>query len=239
MTRKIYGIFVAGGSGTRMGSEVPKQFLELKGETILQRTIEVFLDALPDMEVITVLPREHMKTWKELCIKGSFCHPQTLVTGGITRFHSVKNALKKVPDGAIVLIHDGVRPFAPVEMIRRMVGKMEECRALIPVIPCTDTLRSVRPGEPDPDRSGIVCVQTPQIFLSEEIKAAYGQAYDVRFTDDGSVAAAYGIPLDFAEGNKFNIKITTKEDLLLAQAIMTLADRMEDGVLEVPDPNLP
>ena len=224
MRRKIYGIFVAGGSGTRMGGEVPKQFLMLDGRPILQRTIEGFLEAEPDLKVITVLPRVHFQTWKDLCATYSFHCPQTLVAGGLTRFHSVQNALRKVPDGAIVAIHDGVRPLVSPALVRRMLDRMEEegCRALLPVVPVVDTLRSTDPATPDPDRSKIVAVQTPQIFRSEDIKAAYAQAYDLSFTDDASVAAIIGIPPAFEEGERFNLKITTPEDLLLAEAILSI-----------------
>ena len=223
MRRKIYGIFVAGGSGTRMGGELPKQFLPLDGRPILQCTIERFLEAEPDMKVITVLPRGHFETWKDLCAIHSFHCPQTLVAGGLTRFHSVQNALKKVPDGAIVSIHDGVRPLLTPALIRRMLGRFDDegCRALLPVVPVVDTLRSTDPGVPDPDRARTVAVQTPQIFRSEDIKAAYTQAYELTFTDDASVAARKGIPLTFEEGERFNLKITTPEDLVLAEAILT------------------
>ena len=222
MRRKIYGIFVAGGSGTRMGGDLPKQFLPLDGRPILQCTIERFLEAEPDLKVITVLPRTHFQTWKSLCTTHSFHCPQTLVAGGLTRFHSVQNALKKVPDGAIVAIHDGVRPLLSAELVRRMLDRMQDgCRALLPVVPVVDTLRSRIPGLPDPDRTKVVAVQTPQIFRSEDIEAAYTQAYELSFTDDASVADRYGIPLAFEEGERFNLKITTPEDLVLAEAILT------------------
>ncbi|MCR5351122.1 MAG: 2-C-methyl-D-erythritol 4-phosphate cytidylyltransferase [Bacteroidales bacterium] len=223
MRRKIYGIFVAGGSGTRMGGDLPKQFLPLGGRPILQCTIERFLEAVPDLHVITVLPRVHFQTWKDLCAVHSFHCPQTLVAGGLTRFHSVQNALRKVPDNAIVSIHDGVRPLITAALVRRMLDRMEQgdCRALLPVVPVVDTLRSKDPSEPDPDRSRIVAVQTPQIFRSEDIKAAYSQAYDLSFTDDASVADRKGIPLTLEEGERFNLKITTREDLILAEAILT------------------
>jgi len=223
MRRNIYGIFVAGGSGTRMGGDTPKQFLLLDGRPILQCTIERFLEAEPDMKVITVLPKAHFQTWKDLCAVHSFHCPQTLVAGGLTRFHSVQNALRKVPEGAIVSIHDGVRPLVSADLVRRMLERMQsgECRALLPVIPVVDTLRSTDPAAPDPDRAKVVAVQTPQMFRSEDIKAAYTQAYDLSFTDDASVAARKEIPLAFEAGERFNLKITTPEDLVLAEAILT------------------
>lgn len=222
MDRKIYGIFVAGGSGTRMGGNIPKQFLNLGGKVILQRTVERFLEAVPDMQVIIVLPRQHFSTWKDICVRGSLYCPQTLVPGGMTRFHSVRNALEKVPDGAIVSIHDGVRPLVSRELIVEMAGRMQSVPAMIPVVPVVDTLRSRDPSSPSPDRSALVAVQTPQMFWSEQIRNAYTQAYDLSFTDDASVAERKGIPLTFIDGEKYNIKITTPEDLRLAEAVISL-----------------
>lgn len=221
MNRKIYAVFVAGGTGTRMGTDMPKQFLELDGVPVLQRTISRFIEACPSVNVITVLPKEHFRTWKELCLKHAFNHPQKIVAGGITRFHSVKAALRQVPDGAVVAIQDGVRPLLSVNLIRRMLERMETCRAVIPALPVTDSLKYADGTLPEPDRTVIVGVQTPQMFLSEEIRAAYETAYEPAFTDDASVAARKNIPLTFEKGERFNIKITTPEDLVLAQALIS------------------
>ena len=213
----------AGGTGSRMGSEVPKQFLRLSGRPILRRTIENLVEAVPDIGIVTVLPRRFMQDWKRMCAEESFDCMQRLVEGGLTRFLSVRNALAKVPDGAIVAIHDGVRPFASPELFRRMLSMMSETtRALIPVVPVVDTLKSTDPEVPDPVRSSTVAVQTPQIFLSEDIKKAYDMPYDPSFTDDASVAARFGIPVAMTEGERFNIKITTPEDLVFGEAILSL-----------------
>ena len=235
MERKFFLVVMAAGHGTRMGGDLPKQFLRLGGKAILQRTIERFVAAVPEIKVITVLPEEYIPLWKEYCRTHNVLLPQTLVTGGITRFHSVRNALAKVPDGAIVAIHDGVRPLLSEALIRSMAARMETARALLPVIPSVDTLKAVEkvqlpsgesafralPGE-EIDRSKVWCAQTPQLFRSEDIKAAYRQAYDTAFTDDASVAARYGIPLSYIEGERLNIKITTPEDLVLAETILRL-----------------
>lgn len=221
MERKIYAIFVAGGSGTRMGGTTPKQFLDLGGIPILQRSIEAFLKACPDAKIITVLPSEHIEIWKELCRKHILNAPQTLVAGGMTRFHSVKNALERIPDNAVVSIHDGVRPLVSGELIKRMLERMEDCEALIPALPVTDSLKFKNGTLPEPDRSGIVAVQTPQMFRSGILKDAYRQAYQESFTDDASVVARKGIRLSFIEGEKFNIKITTPEDLRLAEVLIS------------------
>jgi len=229
MSRKFYLIAVAGGSGTRMGAAVPKQFLELGGKAILQRTIEAFVRAYPETHVITVLPQSCMDYWKDYCVDRNFDVPQTLVPGGLTRYHSVQNALSKVPDGAIVAVHDGVRPLVSEKLIREMISRMAEVRALIPVLPSVDTLTVLRKG-PDGllsdvpgatvDRSEVYRVQTPQMFLSEDLKKAYSGAFDMSYTDDGSVARANKIPLSYIEGERYNIKITTPEDLEFAQVLI-------------------
>ena len=225
MERKKYVIFTAGGSGTRMKSSEPKQFLLLDGLPVLHRSILAFVDACPDVKVVTVLPREHVSLWEDLCTKYPLDVPQRIVEGGITRFHSVKNALAKVPDGVVVAVHDGVRPLVSGALIKEMFSQMRSCRALIPVLPVTDTLKSlmrnsdgriVATGDPDPDRSRVFGAQTPQMFLSEELRAAYELPYDLSYTDDASVAARYGIPLSYIDGERNNIKLTTPEDMELA-----------------------
>ncbi len=235
MERKKYLVVMAAGHGTRMGSALPKQFIPLGGKPILQRSIERFVQACPDVKVITVLPRDFMPEWKDLCQKNNFYYPQILVEGGITRFHSVRNALEKVPAGAVVAIHDGVRPMVTPELVAKMFARMSSCRALIPVLPSVDSLKAVRkvvkasgeevletiPGA-ILDRETVYRAQTPQMFLSEDIKAAYGQAFDTSFTDDASVAAKKNIPLSYIEGERYNIKITTPDDLDFAEAILTL-----------------
>ena len=225
MERKKYVIFTAGGSGTRMKSAEPKQFLLLDGLPVLHRSILAFVDACPDVKVVTVLPREHVSLWEDLCTKYPLDVPQRIVEGGITRFHSVKNALAKVPDGVVVAVHDGVRPLVSGALIKEMFSQMRSCRALIPVLPVTDTLKSlmrnsdgriVATGDPDPDRSRVFGAQTPQMFLSEELRAAYELPYDLSYTDDASVAARYGIPLSYIDGERNNIKLTTPDDMELA-----------------------
>jgi len=214
-----------------MGTAQPKQFMLLDGVPVLQRSISAFVGACPDVKVVTVLPKEHVKTWKEICLRTNFEIPQRIIEGGITRFHSVQNALAAVPDGAVVAIHDGVRPLVSAGLIKEMFSRMENCRALIPVLPVVDTLKTLVRNEagelvcsdaPDPDRSVIYGAQTPQMFLSEELRAAYAQPFDISFTDDASVARRNGIPLSFIIGERNNIKITTPEDLTLAESILFL-----------------
>ena len=207
-----------------MGAGIPKQFLLLDRKPILQRTIERFADAFDDAKFLVVLPEEHIDTWKGLCERYSLGCPHTIVKGGISRYQSVRNALEKVPDGALVMIHDGVRPFASEDLLKRMVASMDEtlCRALVPVLPMTDTLRSTEQDSQVIDRSKILRVQTPQVFFSEDIKAAYRGPFDMSFTDDASVAERFGVKIKTIPGESFNIKITTPEDMVFAKAILTL-----------------
>lgn len=230
-------IVMAAGHGTRMGGSLPKQFMTLDGKAILHRTILKFLAAVPGIKIVTVLPAdgEYDSWWRSYCIRSNFNCPQILVRGGITRFHSVKAALEKVPSDAIVAVHDGVRPLLTENMIRTMFSRIEndvDCHALIPVVPMVDTLKVlVKEKDADGremlraaegrsvDRSEVFGAQTPQIFRAAELKAAYSQAYDRAFTDDASVAAGYKIPLTFVEGERLNLKITSPADLVLAEAV--------------------
>lgn len=230
MERKKFVIIMAAGSGTRMGAQMPKQFLELDGKAILQKTIEVFQEACPGISVITVLPQDHISYWRQYCLDRNFICPQILVPGGITRFHSVRNALDRVPDGAVVAVHDGVRPLLSPELVRDVFKAAETQQAVIPVTPCVDTIKVLKSKEgrleavpgAKADRSVLYGAQTPQIFHSEVIKEAYSMAYDTAFTDDASVLEKYGKSLSFVIGERLNIKITTQDDLLLARAVMSL-----------------
>lgn len=230
MDRKKYIVIMAAGSGTRMGAQVPKQFIEIDGKAILQRTIEVFLEACPGISVVTVLPESFIPYWKNYCILHNFICPQVIVKGGITRFHSVRNALERVPEGAVVGIHDGVRPLVTPALVADMFAQAEYVQALVPVVPCVDTMKVLRrngevleavPGE-TVDRSVLWGAQTPQVFHSELLKDAYTQPFDTAFTDDASVVEKYGKSLSYTMGERLNIKITTQEDLVLAKAIMSM-----------------
>ena len=226
---------MAAGSGSRRGADRPKQFLELDGKMILRRTMEVFVSACPDISVITVLPEEHIAFWKDYCIRSGFICPQVLVKGGITRFHSVRNALAKVPEGALVAIHDGVRPLVSEELIQTLFERAQKAQSAIPVVPSIDTMKVLHKklwddgsetlvslqGE-EADRSLLYGAQTPQVFHSEIIKDAYRQAYDTAFTDDASVVEKYGKSLSYVLGERLNFKITTKEDLVLAEAVLCM-----------------
>lgn len=231
-------IVVAGGSGTRMGGPVPKQFMLLDGKAILHRTIEKFIEAVPDIRVITVLPENSIGYWKQYCYDNNFFYPQTIVPGGITRFHSVRNGLERVGDG-LVAVHDGVRPLVSAGLVRTLFEKADGCGTAIPVVPSVDTVKYLAPSDSGnglcalpgggPSRSNVFGAQTPQVFRADVLREAYGQAYDVSFTDDASVVEHKGIPLTYVLGERFNIKITTKDDLILAEAVLSVQRLAANG----------
>lgn len=211
-----------------MGESIPKQFLRIGGKTILQITLERLLEAVPDMRLVVVLPQEYIEFWKEECAKSDFVRPMSLVKGGITRFHSVRNALDKIPDEAIVAVHDAVRPFAGVGFIRNLFDTAGNYPAVVPVVPVTDTLKVLDKEYREisgavADRSVLFGAQTPQLFHSEILKAAYKQPYDTSFTDDASVVGRTGTEIHYVPGEKYNIKLTTPEDLKLASFLAELS----------------
>ena len=232
MSQEKYVVIMAAGSGSRMGAELPKQFLELDGKAILHKTIELFRDAVPGVRVITVLPEAYIDYWKDYCIRRNFTCPQVLVKGGITRFHSVKNALERVPDGALVAVHDGVRPLVTEKFLREIFAAAEDVNGLIPVLPCIDTMKVLKSENEvlksvsgvEADRSVLYGAQTPQIFRSELLKQAYQQPFSPAFTDDASVMEKNGKSLSYVIGERLNIKITTQEDLILARAVYSLRE---------------
>ena len=234
MERRKFVIVMAAGSGTRMGGPLPKQFLEIGGKAILQHTIEVFQAACPGISVVTVLNPDYIEYWRDYCLRHNFTCPQITVAGGITRFHSVRNALEKIPQGAVVAVHDGVRPLVTDSLVKTMFEKAAQVPALIPVVPCVDTLKVLRNEGGElrtvegavADRSVLYAAQTPQVFHSELLKSAYSIAYDTLFTDDASVVQKYGKSLSYTMGERLNIKITTQEDLLLAGAVMSLRNKV-------------
>lgn len=218
-----YIIIVAGGKGLRMGSDIPKQFLPIGGKPVLMRTLERFREYSKDIQIILVLPEAQQAYWHELCQKYHFDVEYTLANGGQTRFHSVQNGLAKVPDDAIgvVGVHDGVRPFPSIEVIRNCYTTAREKKAVIPVIPVVETVRHLE-GEQSKTvpRDAYRLVQTPQTFDIQLLKAANRQPYNDGFTDDASVVEAFGYNITLVEGNRENIKITTPYDLKIAEVLI-------------------
>ena len=218
-----YIIIVAGGKGLRMGSDIPKQFLPIGGKPVLMRTLERFREYSDDIQIILVLPEAQQEYWHQLCDEYHFDVEYTLANGGQTRFHSVQNGLAKVPDDAqgVVGVHDGVRPFPSIEVIKNCYETACTAKAVIPVIPVVETVRQL-----DGDSSQTVprdqyrLVQTPQTFDIQLLKAANKQPYNDGFTDDASVVEAFGHKITLVEGNRENIKITTPYDLKIAEVLI-------------------
>jgi 2-C-methyl-D-erythritol 4-phosphate cytidylyltransferase len=217
----LYVVIVAGGSGKRMGAEIPKQFLELDGRPVLMHTIERFKTFNDSIEIITVLPENQLRFWIDLQKKHSFDILHTLVKGGANRFLSVRNGLKFVNASGLVAIHDGVRPFVSIDTIKRCFEAAEKIGNAIPAISPTESLRLINDqGSIPVDRFHVKQIQTPQVFNAALIKNAYLQEYNPEFTDDATVLEKTGGKINLIEGNRENIKITTPEDLLISAALL-------------------
>jgi 2-C-methyl-D-erythritol 4-phosphate cytidylyltransferase len=218
-----YVIIVAGGKGLRMGSDIPKQFLPIGGKPVLMRTLERFRAYDDALQIILVLPEAQQAYWRELCGQYHFDVEYRLANGGQTRFHSVQNGLALVPDEAegVVGVHDGVRPFPSIEVIRNCYATAREKKAVIPVIPVVETVRHLEGDKSvTVPRGDYRLVQTPQTFDIQLLKAANRQPYNDGFTDDASVVESYGFEITLVEGNRENIKITTPYDLKIAEVLL-------------------
>ena len=212
-------LIVAGGKGERMNADIPKQFLLLKGLPILIHTLKQFSHF---EEIVLVLPPTQFEYWEALCKTHNFKQQHTLVAGGKTRFHSVKNGLSKVDNDAIVAIHDGVRPLISAALINSLVAETKSGIGVIPIVPVKDSIRKVEDeNSTHIDRSNLFKVQTPQCFLSADIKKAYAQDFKDTFTDDASVFEANGGKINTLLGEEKNLKITTKEDLKIASILVS------------------
>lgn len=215
---KKYALIVAGGGGNRMGSKIPKQFLEIAGKPVLIHTIEAFQQYDQNIDIILVLPKDQQAYWNELADRYHLNTRHTLVDGGETRFQSVKNGLGHISAKGLVAIHDGVRPLVSKDTINRCFDKAKNTGNAIPVLPITESVRSVVGTYSRAiDRSNLRLVQTPQVFDTQIIKEAYLQDYQPAFTDDASVIEKIGHEIHTVEGNPENIKITTPLDLKMAE----------------------
>jgi 2-C-methyl-D-erythritol 4-phosphate cytidylyltransferase len=219
----LYALIVAGGSGKRMGTDVPKQFLELAGKPVLMRTIERFRSFNVSIKIITVLPEDQLGYWEELQKKYSFSVPNTVVEGGPERFYSVKNGLDKVEDNSLVAIHDGVRPLVSLDTIKRCFDAAEKFGNAIPVISPTDSVRMItEQGNIPVSRQYLRIIQTPQVFDSKLIKKAYLQDYSPDLTDDAMLLEKTGETIHLVEGNRENLKITNPGDMAVAEALFNI-----------------
>jgi 2-C-methyl-D-erythritol 4-phosphate cytidylyltransferase len=214
-------IIVAGGSGSRMNSDLPKQFMELAGKPVLMHTIGKFYSADPAITIIVVLPEKEIKDWETLCTKHRFTIDHRVVRGGDTRFQSVKNGLALVKEKGVVAVHDGVRPLLSTSLIKKCFSEAGMYGSAVPYVPVRESLRKVSNNMSESvDRSIYVAIQTPQCFSSELLHGAYRSEYKATFTDDASVVESTGETIHLVEGETENIKITFPADLAMAEALV-------------------
>lgn len=237
MAQRTAVIIVAGGSGTRCGGGLPKQFRLLGNRPVLARTIDLFASTLRGAEIVVVLPARHIDFWKDFSARFDVA-AHTTVAGGGERFHSVKNGLAALrSDPELIAVHDAVRPFATPEMIRRVIAEAESTGAALPAIAPVDSFRETdAEGSHVIDRNRLRIVQTPQVFRADWLTTAYQAAFDPRFTDDASVVEAAGHPVRLVEGERTNLKLTTSEDFALAEAMLAMQADREEADPDETDP---
>lgn len=227
---KKYAIIVAGGTGSRMGSAIPKQFLLLNDKPVLYYTLKAFLEAYNDLQLILVFPEEYQDIGKEI-IDAYFDYSRIQVTfGGDTRFHSVQNGLKLVNGEAIVFVHDAVRCLVSIELIHRCYENTLHMGSAVPVVRAKDSVRMLNEEGNDNevlDRNKVVFVQTPQTFHSKILLPAFEIDYKERFTDEATVVEAFGLKISLVEGEENNIKITRPVDLQIAGALLEELENSE------------
>ncbi|MBK9937250.1 MAG: 2-C-methyl-D-erythritol 4-phosphate cytidylyltransferase [Chitinophagaceae bacterium] len=218
-----YAIIVAGGTGTRMGRSLPKQFILLKDKPVLYYTLKTFLESYTDLQIILVLPVEFTDMGQEI-IDAYFDKERIKITaGGDTRFQSVKNGLALVDDEAIIFVHDGVRCLLSKELIHRCYAQAVETGTAIPAIISKDSIRLLtEEGNKAYDRNNVMLIQTPQTFHSKILLPAFQIDYKDKFTDEATVVEAYGMKVSLVEGEENNIKITRPIDLLIAESIINV-----------------
>lgn len=221
MNLKEYAIIVAGGKGTRIKSNLPKQFITLNGLPVLMHTINAFYEYSPTITIILVLPEDDFATWESLCKKYNYYKGLTLQKGGDTRFQSVKKGLEKIEGEGLVAIHDGVRPLVSADIIGASFRLAAVHHSAVAAVRLKESIRMTdRDNTKAVDRSRFRLIQTPQTFLVSLIKKAYQTKEDVSLTDDASVAERSGHTISLFEGSYSNIKITTPEDLIVAEALL-------------------
>lgn len=218
---KRYVIVVAGGVGKRMGASIPKQFIRVADAPVIAHTLRRFHLFDKEINSIVVLHQDYLNLWAELA-QVHHMPPHEVVTGGAERFNSVARGLERVPDNALVAIHDAVRPFVAVATISRCFEQAAISGAAIPIVPVTDSLRELNKENSSTavDRADFVAVQTPQCFDAALLKAAYRQDFKPGFTDDASVVEAFGHRIALVAGNAENIKLTTPNDLAWAELML-------------------
>jgi len=218
---KKHAIIVAGGTGTRMKGDIPKQFRLLNGKPIIQYSIEAFYSYDPSMRIILVIHPNFRTYWEKLCLEFKISILHTVVTGGKTRFDSVKNGINILDEEGLVAIHDAARPVINTDFISHLFSEAGTHGSAIPGIALNDTIRMIDGDTSHQlDRTFLRAVQTPQVFKVSELKRAYTQSYQPFFTDDASVMEAAGFPLHLTSGRPGNIKITHNQDIALAEVLL-------------------
>ena len=218
-------IIVAGGKGTRIGGNIPKQFRIVAGQPLLARTINTFAAALPAARIVVVLPAAYIDFWKDISARFNVAR-HTITEGGEQRFHSVKAGLAALPaDTGYVAVHDAVRAMCSKKLIIRALQCAIDHGSAIPAITPVDSFRiATSDGTSIIDRNSLRIIQTPQIFRFAELLKAYDTDFDPDFTDDASVAERAGIMVTLCEGERNNLKITTPEDIIIAESIINNED---------------
>jgi 2-C-methyl-D-erythritol 4-phosphate cytidylyltransferase len=221
LNTKNYAIIVAGGSGSRMQSAIPKQFLLLNGKPMMMYTIEAFYNSQANPAIIVVLHSDQQQYWNDLCKEHDFRIPHHLANGGDTRFQSVKNGLSLIESESIIAVHDAVRPLTPIEVIDESYHHAAQYGNAIVAVQSRDSIRQLKNNRSAALlRDEIYLVQTPQTFRSDILKKAYGQEYQPNFTDDASVVELSGVDINIINGTYTNIKVTFPEDIAIAEMIL-------------------
>jgi 2-C-methyl-D-erythritol 4-phosphate cytidylyltransferase len=216
-----YAIIVAGGTGTRMQGEVPKQFMLLKGKPVILHSIEAFQAFDPSIQIILVIHPDYMEYWEQMCLEYKISIPLILAPGGKTRFGSVNNGLKLIKNDGFVAIHDAARPVINAAFVGKLFSDASVHGSAIPAIPLNDTIREIDgDASHQADRTFLRAIQTPQVYKVSELQRAYSQPYQTIFTDDGSVMETAGFTLHLTEGIQGNIKITHVQDIALAEVLI-------------------
>jgi len=214
-------LIVAGGSGIRMGTTIPKQFLEINGKPVILHTLEKFISFDPAIEVILVINPDHQSIWDRLTLDFNLSVNFKIASGGETRFNSVKNGLALIKNESLVGIHDAVRPLIKIETIRNIYKEASTYGNAVPAVPVKESVREIKgSGSKIIDRSALQLIQTPQVFLFSILKKAYNTPYLPFFTDDASVVEKSGVEIHLVQGDYYNLKITSPEDIEIARNLL-------------------
>jgi len=233
---KKFVIIVAGGSGKRINTEIPKQFISLAGKPVLIHTISAFYNYSPEINILLVLPKIHFGLWENLCKNYNFNISHKIVEGGKTRFLSVKNGLSKIDKNGIIAVHDGVRPLVKKQVIEKAFLDAEIYGNAVPAIPVNESVREInKTGSKIFNRNNLRIIQTPQVFKSSILIKAYEQAYQKKFTDDASVVESAGEKINLIKGNPENIKITTPIDLKIAEALLKITPNFSSPSIQISE----